>query len=53
MLIPPAEILGEFQKLSTLVDKTGGPVERRAFDLLREHVRQAAENRPERRAGGP
>jgi len=53
MLIPPAEILGEFQKLSTLVDKTGGPIERKAFDLLHDHVRQAAENRPDRKAGGP
>ncbi|MDR3621000.1 MAG: DUF447 family protein [Paludisphaera borealis] len=45
-LIPPAEILSEFQKLAVLVDKTGGPVEHRAFDLLREHVRRAAESTP-------
>lgn len=41
-LIPPSTILGEFEKLSILVDKTGGPVERSAFDLLANHVRQAA-----------
>lgn len=41
-LIPPAEILDEFEKLSVLVDKTGGPVERSAFDLLADHVREAA-----------
>lgn len=45
-IIPPAEILADFQKLAVLVDKTGGPVEHRAFDLLREHVRQAAEAPP-------
>jgi hypothetical protein len=45
-LIPPLEILAEFQKLAVLVDKTGGPIEHRAFDLLREHVRQAAETHP-------
>jgi len=53
-LIPPAEILGEFDKLSTLVDKTGGPVEREAFDLLVDFVRRAAE-RPsnDRKAPSP
>ncbi len=45
-IIPPSEILAEYQKLAVLVDKTGGPIERRAFDLLREHVRQAAESAP-------
>ena len=33
-LIPMSEILGEFHKLSILVDKTGGPTEHAAFDLL-------------------
>lgn len=41
-LIPPSTILSEFEKLSILVDKTGGLVERSAFDLLIDHVRQAA-----------
>lgn len=40
--LPVAEILEEFRKLSTIVDKTGGPAEREAFDLLLAHVREAA-----------
>lgn len=43
-LIPPSEILDEYDKLSVLVDKTGGPVERTAFDLLVDYVRRAAEH---------
>ena len=39
--LPRDEILAELQKLSILVDKTGGPAEHEAFDLLREHVRLA------------
>lgn len=45
-LIPPAEILGEYDKLSVLVDKTGGPTERTAIDLLAAYVRRAAEVSP-------
>lgn len=45
-LIPPAEILAEYDKLSVLVDKTGGTNERAAFDLLAEYVRRAAEKPP-------
>ena len=40
--LPVAEILEDFRKLSVIVDKTGGPTEREAFDLLLAHVREAA-----------
>jgi hypothetical protein len=40
--LPVAEILGEFKKLAIIVDKTGGPAEHEAFDLLLAHVREAA-----------
>jgi uncharacterized protein len=36
--LPRNEILSEFQKLSVIVSKTGGPVEDSAFRLLQEHV---------------
>ncbi len=39
--LPVAEILEEYRKLSIVVDKTGGPTEREAFDLLLAHVREA------------
>jgi len=45
-LIPPTEILGEYDGLSVLVDKTGGPAERAAFDLLADYVSRAAEKPP-------
>jgi hypothetical protein len=38
-LIPAAEIENELRRLAVLVDKTGGPQEHEAFDLLREFVR--------------
>lgn len=41
--LPIDEILAEYRKFSTIVDKTGGPPERRALDLLADHVRRAAE----------
>jgi hypothetical protein len=40
--LPVAEILDDLRKLSVVVDKTGGPAEREAFDLLLAHVREAA-----------
>lgn len=43
--LPIDEILGEYRKFSTIVDKTGGPPERRALDLLTDHVRRAAESK--------
>lgn len=36
--LPAVEILAEFSRLRTIVDKTGGPAERRAFDFLAEFV---------------
>ncbi|MDG3004823.1 DUF447 domain-containing protein [Paludisphaera mucosa] len=51
--LPLAEILDEFQKLSILVDKTGGPAEHEAFDLLHEHVRRSARPPLESRASIP
>lgn len=41
--LPVDEILAEYRKFSTIVDKTGGPPERRALDLLTDHVRRAAD----------
>jgi hypothetical protein len=45
--LPAAEILGEFARLRVAVDKTGGPAERRAFELLQTVTseRLAAKNR--------
>lgn len=39
-ILPSAEILGEFARLQTLVDKTGSAAEQRAFNLLRQHIEQ-------------
>jgi hypothetical protein len=41
-LLPIAEILADFAKLSIAVRKTAGPAEHRAFRLLLDHVNQAA-----------
>ncbi len=51
--LPAAEILDEYQKLSILVDKTGGPVEHEAFDLLLAHVRRAIGAPPDPKASRP
>ncbi len=40
--LPLQEINQEFQKLSVIVDKTGGPQEHAAFRLLEEHLRTVA-----------
>jgi len=40
-LIPPAEILAEYEKLAVLVNKTGGKQEHEAFEFLREFIKQA------------
>lgn len=37
-LLPPDEIAAEFQRLATIVDKTAGDQERRAFALLQDYV---------------
>jgi hypothetical protein len=39
-ILPTEEILAEFERLQPLVDKTGAASERRAFDLLRQHIEQ-------------
>ena len=39
--LPAAEVLAEFDRLEPLVAKTGGDVERRAFDFLRQFVTEA------------
>jgi hypothetical protein len=38
-LLPAEQIRSEFAKLQVIVDKTAGPREHEAMDLLREHVR--------------
>lgn len=40
-LLPPAEIAAEMLRLAPLVEKTGGSAERRAWDLLAEHIARA------------
>jgi hypothetical protein len=37
-LIPAAEIAAEFRRLAILVEKTGGPLEHEAFQILSRHV---------------
>jgi hypothetical protein len=49
-LLPRAGILDECRRLAVLVEKTGGPAERAAFELLESYVRQA-DGEPE--AGSP
>src|SRR5947209_14161186 len=39
--LPAAQIADEFRRLAPLVEKTGGPAERAAFALLRDHVAAA------------
>jgi hypothetical protein len=36
--LPLADIEAEYRKLAVIVDKTGGPQERQAFDVLRAHL---------------
>jgi uncharacterized protein len=43
--LPLEELLVEFRKLEVPVQKTGGPSERAAFQLLYEHLREAAARR--------
>lgn len=40
-LLPPAEVVAEFEKLRVIVGKTGGPAEHAAMDLLEAKVREA------------
>jgi hypothetical protein len=39
--LPSAEIYAELERLQVLVDKTAGPREREAMELVRRHVRAA------------
>ncbi|HUY35080.1 MAG TPA: DUF447 domain-containing protein [Pirellulales bacterium] len=39
--LPADEIRADFRRLAVLVEKTGGPEERRAFDFLQSHVNAA------------
>jgi uncharacterized protein len=39
--LPPAEIRAELERLQVVVDKTAGPREREAMELVRRHVRAA------------
>ena len=39
-ILPSAEILAEFSRLRTVVDKTGGANELKAFSLLRQYIEQ-------------
>lgn len=40
-LLPAEQIRQELARLAVLVDKTGGPAERRAFDFLLRHLEEA------------
>ena len=40
-LLPAEEIRAELERLQVLVDKTAGPREREAMELVRRHVRAA------------
>jgi hypothetical protein len=37
-LLPAADVLADFRKLRVLIEKTGGPAERQAFDFLQAYV---------------
>jgi uncharacterized protein len=43
--LSPAEIRAELERLQVLVDKTAGPREREAMELVRRHVRAAVGDR--------
>jgi hypothetical protein len=45
--LPLADIEAEFHKLAVLVDKTGGPEEREAFNFLRDHIARVKQSRAE------
>ncbi len=42
--LPMLEILADYRKLAILVEKTGGPAEHSAFEMLRDHVHAIARN---------
>jgi hypothetical protein len=43
-MLPAAEIQAELERLQVLIDKTAGPREREAMELVRRHVRAAVGN---------
>jgi uncharacterized protein len=43
--LPPEEVRTELERLQVLVDKTAGPREHEAMDLVRQHVRAAVASR--------
>jgi uncharacterized protein len=43
--LPPEEVRAELERLQVLVDKTAGPREREAMELVRRHVRAAVGGR--------
>lgn len=45
--LPLADIEAEYRKLAVIVDKTGGPGEKEAFQLLADHVERLARARKE------
>ena len=47
--LPPSEIEAEYRKLAVLVEKTGGPREREAFDFLRNYVAGVVRKRQQER----
>jgi hypothetical protein len=49
--LPMEEIRGDFDRLQTIVDKTGGDAEHEAFDLLADHVEAEAERLQREGAG--
>jgi hypothetical protein len=54
--LPLPELLAEFRKLEVVVQKTGGPAEHAAFDLLYQYLREAAVQRgldPDQRPSPP
>jgi hypothetical protein len=46
-LIPVEDVRAEYRKLRVLVEKTGGPAERAAFDFLTDHVERATAGKGE------
>lgn len=51
--LPLAEIEADFKKLAVIVDKTGGPQEREAFDYLQKHVTAVASSQAAAKAAQP
>jgi len=50
--LPGVQILDDFSRLAVLVEKTGGPRERKAFAFLDQYVREAIPSRSDDATGG-